>query len=223
MSSRLRVLGSSVATKILIGLTGLFLALYLIIHIGGNLVVFLGRETFNAYSHALISNPLIPVIEIVLLAGFLLHIYKTVTMYVANTRARPVGYSMKKRAGPPSRKTFASSTMILSGLWLLVFVIIHVRTFKFGAHPVTAEGITDLYQIEMDAFHSPLAVAFYVISMLVVGSHLWHGVVSGFQSLGADHPKWTPRIKLVARLLAFGIPAGFIVIALWAHLSGGRA
>ena len=223
MSSRLRVLASSVGTKILIGLTGLFLALYLIIHIGGNLVVFLGRETFNAYSHALISNPLIPVIEVVLLVGFLLHIYKTVTMYLANLRARPVGYAMKKGAGPPSRKTFASSTMILSGLWLLVFVIIHVRTFKFGAHPVTPEGITDLYQIEMDAFRSPLALAFYVISMLVVGSHLWHGVLSGFQSLGADHPKWTPRITLVARLLAFGIPAGFIVIALWAHFSGGRA
>jgi succinate dehydrogenase cytochrome b subunit len=223
MSSRLRVLASSVGTKILIGLTGLFLAFYLIIHIGGNLVVFLGRETFNAYSHALISNPLIPVIEIVLLVGFLLHIYQTVTMYLANRQARPVGYAMKKRAGPPSRKTLASSTMILSGLWLLVFVIIHVRTFKFGAHPITAEGITDLYRIEMDAFRSPLAVAFYVISMLVVGSHLWHGVVSGFQSLGADHPKWTPRIKVIAKLLAFGIPAGFIVIALWAHFGGGRA
>jgi succinate dehydrogenase / fumarate reductase cytochrome b subunit len=222
MSSRLRVLASSVGTKILIGLTGLFLAFYLIIHIGGNLVVFLGPETFNQYSYTLASNPLIPVIEIVLLAGFLVHIYKAVRMYLANRQARPVSYAMKKRAGPPSRKTLASSTMIASGLWLLVFVVVHVRTFKFGAHPVTAEGITDLYQIEMDAFRSPLAVAFYVLSMVVVGSHLWHGVVSGFQSLGADHPKWTPRIKVVARLLAFGIPAAFIVIALWAHFGGGR-
>src|SRR5262245_48782699 len=173
MSSRLRVLGSSVGTKILIGLTGLFLAFYLIIHIAGNLVVFLGPQTFNAYSHALTSNPLIPVIEVVLLVGFLAHIYKTVTMFLANQKARPVAYAMKKRAGPPSRKTLASSTMIVSGLWLLVFVLIHVRTFKFGEHLVTAEGITDLYQIEMNAFRSPLAVAFYLLSMVVVGSHLW--------------------------------------------------
>src|SRR5262245_4012106 len=223
MSSRLRVLSSSVGTKIFIGLTGLFLAVYLIVHIAGNLVVFLGPQTYNAYSHALTSNPLIPVIEIVLLIGFLAHIVKTVGMYLANQKARPVAYAVKKPAGPPSRKTLASSTMIITGLWLLVFVVIHVRTFKFGAHPVTAEGITDLYQIEMDAFRSPLAVAFYVISMLVVGSHLWHGVVSGFQSLGADHPKWTPRINVIAKLLALGIPAAFIVIALWAHFSGGRA
>src|SRR5262245_25847624 len=132
MSSRLRVLSSSVGTKIFIGLTGLFLAFYLIIHIGGNLVVFLGPQTFNAYSHTLASNPLIPVIELVLLLGFLAHIYKTVAMYLANRRARPVAYAMKKGAGSPSRKTFASATMIVSGLWLLVFVIIHVRTFKFG-------------------------------------------------------------------------------------------
>jgi succinate dehydrogenase / fumarate reductase cytochrome b subunit len=223
MSSRLRIFSSSVGTKILIGLTGLFLAVYLIVHILGNLVVFLGPDTFNAYSHALISNPLIPVIEVVLLVGFLLHIYKTVTMYLANRQARPVGYAMKKGAGPPSRKTLASSTMIISGLWLLVFVVIHVRTFKFGAHPVTEEGITDLYKIEMDAFRSPLVVSFYLLSMLVVGSHLWHGIVSGFQSLGADHPTWTPRIKAVAKVLAFGIPAAFIVIALWAHFTGGRA
>src|SRR5262245_24563888 len=118
MSSRFRVLASSVGTKILIGLTGLFLALYLIIHIAGNLVVFLGPQIFNAYSHALTSNPLIPVIEVVLLVGFLVHIYKAVRMYLSNLQARPVSYAMKKRAGPPSRKTLASSTMIASGLWL---------------------------------------------------------------------------------------------------------
>jgi succinate dehydrogenase / fumarate reductase cytochrome b subunit len=223
MASRLRVFGSSVGTKIVIGLTGLFLAIYLIIHIGGNLVVFLGPQTFNAYSHMLTSNPLIPVIEIVLLVGFLIHIYKTVTMYLANQKARPAGYALKKRAGPPSRKTLASSTMIVSGLWLVAFLIIHVRTFRFGAHPLTAEGITDLYRIEMDALRSPLAVAFYVVSMLIVGSHLWHGSSSAFQSLGVDHPRWTPRILAAGKVFAVLIAGGFIVIALWAHLAGGRS
>src|SRR3954469_21320509 len=123
MATRLRVFASSVGTKLLIGITGLALFLYLITHIAGNVLVFAGRDTFNQYSHMLLSNPLIPVIEIGLVLIFLLHIYKTVTMYLANQRARPVKYAQKKPAGPPSRKSFTSTTMIFSGLWLLVFVI----------------------------------------------------------------------------------------------------
>jgi succinate dehydrogenase / fumarate reductase cytochrome b subunit len=213
---------SSVGTKIIIGVTGLFLALYLIIHIAGNAMVFLGPVAFNDYAHTLSSNPLIPVIEIVLLVAFLVHVYRTVRMYVANQQARPVGYAMKRRAGPPSRKTLASSTMIVSGLWLLIFIIVHVRTFRFDAQYRTAEGIVDLYRVEMEAFRSPLAVAFYVVSMVVVGSHLWHGAASGFQSLGIDHPRWTPRILAAGKAFAVVIAAGFIVITLWAHFVGGR-
>src|SRR5439155_9733932 len=119
-------------TKILIGITGLALFLYLIIHIAGNLTVFLGPAAFNKYAYTLEGNPLLPIVEIGLLLIFLLHVYKTVTMYVANQRSRPIGYVKKKRAGWPSRKTFASSTMIFSGSWLFLFVIIHVRMFKYG-------------------------------------------------------------------------------------------
>src|SRR5207253_7909738 len=126
MATRVRAFSSSVGTKILIGVTGLALFAYLILHIGGNLMVFAGRDTFNGYSHTLLANPLIPVIEIGLVLIFLLHIYKTVTMYLRNQAARPVRYVKKKPAGPPSRKTFSSTTMILSGLWLFVFVLIHV-------------------------------------------------------------------------------------------------
>src|SRR4026208_2473181 len=115
MATRLRVFSSSVGTKILIGATGLALFLYLITHIAGNLMVFAGRDTFNNYSHMLLSNPLIPVIEIALLGIFGLHIYKTVTMYLVNLKAGRVRYQQKKPAGPPSRKSFASSTMIFSG------------------------------------------------------------------------------------------------------------
>src|SRR5437773_7410228 len=106
MASRLRVFRSSVGTKILIAATGLLLFLYLIIHIAGNLMVFLGRDTFNQYSHTLVNNPLVPVIEIGLAIVVLIHIFKTVTMYLDNRRARPVSYKRKKYAGPPSRKTF---------------------------------------------------------------------------------------------------------------------
>jgi succinate dehydrogenase / fumarate reductase, cytochrome b subunit len=221
MRSGWRVLDSSVGTKILIGVTGFALFLYLILHIIGNALVFLGPETFNEYSHALISNPLVPIIEIGLLGILLIHIYKTVRMVLANQKARPVAYARKKSPGKPSRKSLASSTMILSGLWLLLFIIIHVRTFKYGPEYATASGVRDLYRLEMENFSNPLTVVLYALSMIVVGSHLWHGVASAFQSLGADHPRWTPRIRLVGQVSAVVIAAGFIVIAVWAYLTGG--
>jgi len=133
-SSRLRVFDSSVGTKLLIAATGLFLVLYLIVHIAGNLMVFGGKAFFNRYAGTLESNPLIPLIELLLLAVFVGHIYKTVRMALANRAARPVAYVQKKSAGRTSRKTLASTTMILSGIWLLAFVVIHVKAFKYGAH-----------------------------------------------------------------------------------------
>jgi len=213
-----------VGTKLLIGTTGLALVVYLFTHIAGNLLVFAGPGTFNEYSHTLLSNPLIPVIEIVLLLLFLLHIYKTVTMFLGNKAARPVAYRMKKPAGAPSRKTFSSTTMIFSGLWLLAFVVIHVRQFKYGAeYQVPGTGVRDLYRLEMENFANPLLVAFYVLSMLVVGSHLWHGASSAIQSLGGDHPRWTPRVLVAGKVAAVLIAGTFIVIALWAHLVGARS
>jgi succinate dehydrogenase cytochrome b subunit len=222
MPSRLRVFSSSVGTKLLIGVTGIALLLYLTIHIAGNAMVFFGPAVFNKYAYTLESNPLIPIIEIGLLLIFLMHVYKTVTMFLANQQARPVGYEQKKYAGPPSRKTLASSTMIASGLWLLIFIIVHVKAFRYGVEYEWAEGGRDLYRLEIDNFRNPLIVAFYLVSMLVVGSHLWHGFSSAFQSLGADNPRWTPRVLVAGKAFAIVVAGGFIVIALWAHLAGGR-
>jgi succinate dehydrogenase / fumarate reductase cytochrome b subunit len=214
--------GSSVAAKLWIGATGLFLVLYLVVHVGGNLLVFLGRDTFNQYSHTLLNNPLIWIIEIVLAVAFALHVVRTIAMYVANQKARPVRYAQKRPAGRPSRKTLASSTMIISGLWLLLFIVIHVKTFKFGPdyRAPGAEGLHDLYRVEIENFSSPLVLAFYVLSMLIVGSHLWHGATSACQSLGIAGPRWTPRVLAAGKVLAVLIAGGFIVIAIWAHLGG---
>ena len=163
-----------------------------------------------------------PIVEIGLLLIFLVHVYKTIAMYFGNKRARPVGYAKKRYAGPPSRKSVASSTMIFSGLWLLVFIVIHVKTFKYGPEyeALGAAGVRDLYRVEMENFANPLTVGFYVLSMLVVGSHLWHGISSGFQSLGADHPRRTPRLIVAGRVIAVLIAGGFIAIALWAYAAG---
>jgi succinate dehydrogenase / fumarate reductase cytochrome b subunit len=216
------VFNTSVGTKLLIGATGLFLFIYLIVHIGGNLIVFFGPEAFNEYAHTLASNPLIRVIEVVLVAGFLVHIFKTIQMYLKNRQARPVGYVRKKYAGPPSRKTVASTTMIVSGLWLFVFTILHVRAFRFTPMYEYSAGTPDLYRLEMDNLRNPIVAWFYVLSMFVVGSHLWHGIGSSLQSLGIDHPTLTPRILVVGKTMAVLIAGGFIVIALWAHYVGGR-
>src|SRR4051812_43093269 len=201
-SSRLRLWDSSVATKLLIGITGLALFIYLVIHVLGNLMVFFGPAFFNKYAYTLEGNPLLPVIEIGLLLIFLLHVYKTVAMYLNNQRARPVRYVRKKFAGRPSRKSIASSTMIVSGLWLLLFVIIHVKAFRYGTEYEWAAGGRDLYRLEMENFSSPLVVGFYMLSMIVVGSHLWHGVSSSFQSLGIDKPAWTRVVLPAGKVIA---------------------
>ena len=147
MTSRSHVFSTSVGTKIVIGITGIALFLYLLIHIAGNLMVFFGPAVYNKYAYTLEGNPLLPIVEIGLLLVFLIHIYKTVRMFLGNRRTRPIGYAQKKYAGPPSRKTFASSTMILSGLWLFAFLIVHVKAFRYGVEHEWPAGGRDLYRL----------------------------------------------------------------------------
>jgi succinate dehydrogenase / fumarate reductase cytochrome b subunit len=132
MASRTGVFSSSVGTKIAIGLTGVLLFLYLLIHIAGNLIVFLGPAAFNTYAFTLESNPLLPLVSSCCCRGS------------SSTSTRPCGCTWetrargrwrtpkKKSAGHTTRKTFASSTMIVSGLWLLAFLVIHVKAFHDG-------------------------------------------------------------------------------------------
>ena len=219
MASRTPFFSSSVGTKVLIGITGFALFLYLVIHIAGNLLVFFGPAVFNQYAYVMEErNPLLPVIELLLLAVFLVHIYKTVRMFLSNQSARPVRYAQKKPAGRPSRKSLASSTMIVSGLWLLAFLIVHVKAFRFSPTYPWGDGGRDLYRQEMENLSNPFVAGFYVLSMIVVGSHLWHGISSALQSLGLDHPRWTPRVLTAGKLFAVAIAGAFIVIAVWVYL-----
>ena len=216
---RSSIFSSSIGTKILIGTTGALLVIYLLIHIAGNLLIFFGPEVFNRYAYTMeVMNPTLPAIEIALLLVFLLHIYKTVTMFVGNQSARPVRYAQKKPAGRPSRKSLASSTMIVSGLWLLAFLIVHVKAFRFSPTYPWGDGGRDLYRQEMENLSNPFVAGFYVLSMIVVGSHLWHGISSALQSLGLDHPRWTPRVLTAGKLFAVAIAGAFIVIAVWVYL-----
>jgi succinate dehydrogenase / fumarate reductase cytochrome b subunit len=216
-----RLFSSSVGTKLLIGLTGLLLFLYLILHLAGNALIFAGPDIFNTYSHRLISNPLIVPIEIALLVVFLLHVYKAVTNYVANRRARPIGYEQKRFAGHTSRKSVASSTMIWSGLIVFLFIIVHVKQFKYGAwyQTISDDPIRDLARTEYEVFGQPIWVAFYVIATLLVGLHLRHGISSGFQSIGFDHPVYTRRLTQWGVAFAILIGVGLALIPIWVFLT----
>ncbi len=206
---------SSVGTKVLIAVTGLLLFAYLILHLVGNLLIFLGQDTFNRYSHMLISNPLVIPVEIALLLVALVHVWKTVRMYLQNQQARPAKYEVKKWAGHASRKSVGSSTMIVSGLITVALVIIHLQQFKFGAYYETAgaEPVRDLYRTEVEVFHNPIWVAVYVAWMAFIFLHLRHGISSAFQSLGATED-FGKRMLRVGMAVALIMGVGFAVIPL---------
>ena len=220
-----KAFSSSVGSKFLIAVTGLFLVIFLVAHLAGNLLFLAGPAAFNEYSHKLISNPLVYVAEAGLVAIFLLHVFKTVALVIGGYSARPERYAKKKWAktkNDRSRKTLASSTMIVTGTILLLFVVTHLATFKFGTYYETAEGIRDLYRLQLAVFSRPAYVAFYLVSMGIVVFHLWHGVSSALQSFGVNSDTWTPRLMLLGRGLALAIGLGFAILPIYTFMIGAR-
>jgi succinate dehydrogenase / fumarate reductase, cytochrome b subunit len=218
-----KAFSSSIGSKFLIALTGIFLVIFLIAHLTGNLLFIAGPDAFNEYSHKLISNPLVYVAEIGLLAIFVLHIFKTVSLVGGSYAARPQRYAKRKWAktkSERSRKSVSSSTMIVTGTITLLFVVTHLATFKFGTYYETPEGIRDLYRLQLAVFSNPAYVAFYVVSMVVIIFHLWHGVSSSMQSLGVNNPTWTPRLQLIGRGLAVIVGLGFAALPVYTLFLG---
>jgi succinate dehydrogenase / fumarate reductase, cytochrome b subunit len=217
----LQASSSSIGSKILIALTGLGLAVFLVGHLAGNLLFLAGPEAFNTYSHALVSNPLVYLAEAGLLAVFFLHVAKTVATQLANRAARPARYAVTRWAktkSPKSRKSLASSTMIVTGTVMALFVVSHLATFKFGPVYESPGGVRDIYRLQLEVFSSPVYVVFYLLAMAVIFLHLWHGLSSAAQSLGIDHAQWTPRILIAGRALALAIAGGFFVIPIYTFL-----
>jgi succinate dehydrogenase / fumarate reductase cytochrome b subunit len=217
----LQASASSIGSKVLIAFTGLGLTVFLLTHLAGNLLFLTGPDAFNQYSHALISNPLIYVIELGLLGVFFLHVAKTVAGVLGNRAARPDRYTVSRWArskNPRSRKSLASTTMILTGTVTALFVVTHLATFKFGPAYQTPEGIRDLYRLQLEVFTSPAYVVFYLAAIGVIVFHLWHGLASALQSLGVSHPVWSPRLVVAGRVLAGVIGAGFFILPIYTFL-----
>jgi succinate dehydrogenase / fumarate reductase cytochrome b subunit len=221
-----RTFSSSIGSKFLIAFTGLALLVFLIAHLAGNLLFIAGPDAFNEYAHRLISNPVVYVAGLGLLAVFVLHIFKTVALVAVSYAARPQGYAKRRWAktkNDRSRKSVSSTTMILTGTITLLFVVTHLLTFKFGAYYETPEGIRDLYRLQRAVFSSPGYVAFYLVAMMVILFHLWHGASSAIQSFGFNNPTWAPRFIVAGRILAVVLGLGFAILPLYTFaLGAGR-
>ncbi len=218
MATRPSLFSSSIGMKLAIGLTGLAMTGFLVEHMVGNLLLLVGPATYNGYADLLISNPLVIPAELGLIAILLVHVYKTIRNWVSNRSARPTGYTRKRSAGHTSRKSTASTSMIVTGTVILAFLVLHLRTFKYGPHYlVEGTQVRDLHRLVVEIFEQPLYTGFYVLCMGLVGMHLRHGISSAFQSLGIDGLRLTPRLLVLGKLVALVIGGGFALIPLWIY------
>jgi len=224
MNWLLNALTSGLGRKVIMSLTGIFLILFLLVHLVGNLQLLKsdGGDAFNVYSQFMAHNPLIQLVSKGNFFFILLHITVAISLYVKNRMARPIGY--KVSAGS-ANSSWASRSMSLLGILIFIFILIHLKgfwyNFKFGVVPTTmVDGLEmhDAYTWVLDAYTNPLISTFYVISMIVLGFHLWHGFSSAFQSLGLNHVKYTGFIKVLGKLYAIIIPALFAIIPIYLYL-----
>lgn len=219
------------------GLTGLFLVVFLIEHLVGNLLLLVGPKAYNEYAEFMGHNIFIRISEFVLFGGLIFHIVDGLMLKMQNKKARPVGYAVS--AGTKNASWF-SKNMAVTGVILLIFLILHLISFflkarfnvdiSFGVDPSKYQGgvfvgneayglmpETDfsLWHKSAMLFSIPWYSILYIVSMVVVGMHLAHGFQSAFQTLGINHPKYSPIIKALGYGYAVLVPAGFAAIPLY--------
>lgn len=224
MSAPTGILKSSIVKKYWMAATGLFLCLFLVGHLAGNFQLFIpgeaGKIQFNEYAVFMTTNPLVKLLSYLTYASVLFHAIDGVVLTMQNKKARPVQYAYNK---PSANSIWSSRNMGILGTIMLVFIVMHMGQFwfkyKFGDVPYmeTADGekMKDLHTIVMAAFQQSWIVALYVISMVAMGFHLWHGFSSAFQSMGVNHPKYTPVIKKIGYAFAVLVPLGFAIIPIY--------
>jgi len=200
-------LWSSIGKKLMMAITGFCFICFLVLHLAGNLTVFIDKDLFNAYSaHLHTYGPLINLAELALLFLAVVHVLIGSILFYENFKARPLRYKIKKNAGG---RTIGSLTMPYTGFIVLAFVIFHLFNFHF-----VDKTDTTIFQIVSASFANPDHVILYMVAMVVVAFHISHGFWSLFQTLGANHPKYMPIIMgaRIAISLALGIGFGCIPI-----------
>lgn len=213
------LLKSSIGKKIVMGLTGLFLIVFLVVHCGVNSLIFMndGGELFNEAAEFMGTNVLIRTMEIVLFLGLLFHIFQGLYLVFENKKARPVQYAVAN--GNASSKWYSRS-MGLLGTLLLIFLIIHLRHFWVVSRltdQITG-GSTTLFDEMKAVFASPIPVVIYVFGMISLSYHLMHGFQSAFQTMGWNHKKYTPAIKMIGFWYSIIIPFLFSMMPIAMHL-----
>ena len=215
MSWLVKTLGSSLGKKLLMAITGLFLCSFLVVHCFLNSFIFFndGGVAFNEGAEFMAHNPVIRTMEIVLFLGLIGHAVQALIITLHNKKSRPVGYAVTN--GNANSKWYSRS-MGLLGTLILIFLIIHLKHFWFVSRLTDeiSSGEETLFGEMKEVFENPIWVLLYVASMFSLAYHLLHGFQSGFQSLGINHPKYTPFIKLLGVGFAIIIPFIFALMPL---------
>lgn len=220
-------LKTSLVKKYWMALTGLFLCSFLVVHLIGNLQLFPfmgGQEAFNTYAKFMTTNPLIKISSYLLYFSILFHAFDGFLLAIQNRKARPVKYARSKAS---QNSSWASRNMALLGTIVLVFIVTHMQNFwykmKFGTVAEDQWGNKDLWSVVYEYFQDPqlgwLFTLLYVIAMGAVGYHLLHGFQSAFQTMGLNHPRYTPIIKKSGAAFAILVPALFAVIPIYIFLA----
>ena len=221
-----RYFTSSLGKKLVMSLTGLFLILFLVVHLTGNLQLLYGDEgeAFNKYADFMAHNPIIQTISLLLYVFIILHAIQGLVLYFQNRSARGnEGY----RKFSPQGKSWASRQMALLGTLVLAFLFLHMGDFwytmKFGDPEMVKYAgmvapIQDLYNEVVITFSNIWLVVAYLIGLIALAFHLWHGFWSAFQTLGIQHEKYSPLIKTVGYIFSIIVPVGFAVIPITMYI-----
>jgi len=225
------LVSSSIGRKVLMALSGFFLMVFLLQHFSINLLSVIGADLFNEVSHFMGTNPLIQfVLQPILIAGFMFHLFMGIYLDFKNNKARPIKYAMDK---PSANSNWMSRNMIISGLMIFLFLGLHFYDFWFPEINIKFikgdwTGLNDTqdpksgyrYLEELNhKFHDLWRVIIYCIAFIFLSLHLLHGFQSAFQSAGFNSNKYTPSIKLISNIYAIVIPLGFIFIALFHYFN----
>ena len=209
---------SPVGKKIITGITGLGLTLFVLVHMVGNLTLFAGSKAYNQLAHFIDSlGILLYLIEFSLLAIAIFHAVVGISIRLNTLKARPVAYSQLKSVGTPSKQSISSRSMLITGMVLLGFLALHLATFKFGVYystMINGVEMRDLSSLVIEKFHNPVYAFSYAGVMIVLALHLRHGIWSAWQSIGALNSKISPVVYAIALILAILIALGFIALPL---------
>lgn len=218
---------STIFRKVLAALSGLFLTLFLLGHLAGNLQLFLpgieGQTQFNKYALFMTTNPVVKLLSILTYSSIILHIVLTLYLALKSRQARPINYAVSSGS---FNSSWSSNNMAILGTFLLLFIIVHMKSFwyemHFGEMPyqLLEDGtkIKDLYLITTSAFNNSIYTLFYILSMIALALHLNHGVESAVQTIGLKLPSYQKPLRYFASFIAFVVPAMFASIPIFLYL-----